>query len=96
MGLFLRGLGQTRGISVEAASSVSASKPPSSRLSSIKGAEQAAWAAQHGAPAPGGGHEAGQAIAGSISKGFWERKQEAFNAIPVVPKLLGFAGASYF
>ena len=87
MGLFRNSLGKARCMSAEVASA--APKPPSSRLSAIKGAEQAAWAAQHGVSPPG---QAGQTIAGSIPRGYWERKQEAFNAIPAVPKLLGFAG----
>eukprot|EP00955_Chlamydomonas_euryale_P072786 361515-Chlamydomonas_euryale.AAC.3 len=33
----------------------------------------------------------GQSIAGSLPS-FWKVRQEAFNAIPAVPKLLGFAG----
>ena len=85
--LFWSNLGKARCMSAEAATT--APKPPSSRLSAIKGAEQAAWAAQHGVSPPG---QAGQTIAGSIPRGYWERKQAAFNAIPAVPKLLGFAG----
>ena len=69
-------------------------KPPNASRLSIKSAEQAAWAAQHGVVPPGVAAEAseGGSIAGSIPRGFWEARQEAFNAIPTVPKILGFAG----
>lgn len=74
-----------------------ATKPPNASRLSIKSAEQAAWAAQHGVVAPGMAAEggAGGSIAGSIPRGFWKGRQEAFNAIPTVPKILGFAGAHH-
>ncbi len=34
----------------------------------------------------------GQAIAGSLPKGFFAGNQQAFDAIPRVPKVLGFGG----
>ena len=62
-----------------------------SRLSSIKGAEQLAWAKSNGVSPP-----PTAPIAGSISKGYWRARQEAMNSIPKVPKILGFAGALPF
>ncbi|KAG1674417.1 hypothetical protein FOA52_012944 [Chlamydomonas sp. UWO 241] len=56
-----------------------------SRLGSMKGVGDAAGRAAAEA-------EGGQAIAGSLGKSFWQARQDAFNAIPGVPKLLGFAG----